>query len=31
MITLGENLDSMLNLPGQYDDLSVGLQKRPSG
>jgi membrane protease subunit (stomatin/prohibitin family) len=25
---LGENLDSMLNLPGQYDDLSDGLQKR---
>ena len=25
---LGENLDSMLNLPGQYDELSTGLQKR---
>jgi membrane protease subunit (stomatin/prohibitin family) len=25
---LGENLDSILNLPGQYDDLSEGLQKR---
>lgn len=25
---LGENLDSILNLPGQYDDLSTGLQKR---
>ncbi len=25
---LGENLDSLLNLPGQYDDLSDGLQKR---
>jgi membrane protease subunit (stomatin/prohibitin family) len=25
---LGENLDSILNLPGQYDDLSSGLQKR---
>jgi membrane protease subunit (stomatin/prohibitin family) len=25
---LGENLDSLLNLPGQYDELSVGLQKR---
>ena len=25
---LGENLDSILNLPGQYDELSSGLQKR---
>jgi membrane protease subunit (stomatin/prohibitin family) len=25
---LGEHLDSILNLPGQYDDLSEGLQKR---
>ncbi|MDB9823417.1 SPFH domain-containing protein [Deltaproteobacteria bacterium] len=25
---LGENLDSILNLPGQYDELSEGLQKR---
>ncbi|MBN2062805.1 MAG: SPFH domain-containing protein [Deltaproteobacteria bacterium] len=25
---LGENLDSVLNLPGQYDQLSEGLQKR---
>ncbi|MBW1828945.1 MAG: SPFH domain-containing protein [Deltaproteobacteria bacterium] len=25
---LGENLDSLFNLPGQYDDLSDGLQKR---
>ena len=25
---LGENLDSILNLPGQYDELSAGLQKR---
>ncbi len=25
---LGENLDSLLNLPGQYDELSLGLQKR---
>ncbi len=25
---LGENLDSMINLPGQYDELSTGLQKR---
>jgi len=25
---LGENLDSILNLPGQYDELSDGLQKR---
>ncbi|MBW1900058.1 MAG: SPFH domain-containing protein [Deltaproteobacteria bacterium] len=25
---LGENLDSLFNLPGRYDDLSVGLQKR---
>ncbi|MFC1534061.1 SPFH domain-containing protein [Thermodesulfobacteriota bacterium] len=25
---LGENLDSLLNLPGQYDELSSGLQKR---
>lgn len=25
---LGENLDSVLNLPGQYDELSEGLQKR---
>jgi len=25
---LGENLDSLLNLPGQYDELSEGLQKR---
>jgi membrane protease subunit (stomatin/prohibitin family) len=25
---LGENLDSLLNLPGQYDELSTGLQKR---
>ncbi len=28
---LGENLDSLLNLPGQFDDLSVGLQKRLMG
>ncbi len=25
---LGEHLDSILNLPGQYDELSVNLQKR---
>jgi membrane protease subunit (stomatin/prohibitin family) len=25
---LGENLDSILNLPGRYEDLSAGLQKR---
>ncbi|MFO8239642.1 MAG: SPFH domain-containing protein [Dissulfuribacterales bacterium] len=25
---LGENLDSLLNLPGQYDELAYGLQKR---
>jgi len=25
---LGEHLDSILNLPGRYDDLSVGLQSR---
>jgi membrane protease subunit (stomatin/prohibitin family) len=25
---LGENLDSIFNLPGRYDDLSMGLQKR---
>lgn len=25
---LGENLDSILNLPGRYDELSSGLQKR---
>lgn len=25
---LGENLDSILNLPGKYDELSLGLQKR---
>ncbi|HOP48568.1 MAG TPA: SPFH domain-containing protein [Desulfobacteraceae bacterium] len=25
---LGENLDSLLNMPGKYDDLSTGLQKR---
>jgi len=25
---LGENLDSILNMPGQYDNLSEGLQKR---
>lgn len=25
---LGETLDSLLNLPGQYDELSEGLQKR---
>ncbi|HEN20462.1 MAG TPA: zinc-ribbon domain-containing protein, partial [Desulfobacteraceae bacterium] len=25
---LGENLDSLLNMPGKYDDLSMGLQKR---
>jgi membrane protease subunit (stomatin/prohibitin family) len=25
---LGENLDSLFNLPGRYDDLSEGLQKR---
>ena len=25
---LGENLDSILNLPGQYEELSAGLQKR---
>jgi len=25
---LGENLDSLFNLPGRYDDLSIGLQKR---
>jgi len=25
---LGENLDSLFNLPGRYDDLSMGLQKR---
>ncbi len=25
---LGENLDSLFNLPGRYDDLSVSLQKR---
>ncbi len=25
---LGEHLDSVLNLPGQYDELSTGLQKR---
>jgi membrane protease subunit (stomatin/prohibitin family) len=25
---MGENLDSLLNLPGQYDDISEGLQKR---
>ncbi len=25
---LGENLDSLFNLPGQYDELSLGLQKR---
>ena len=25
---LGENLDSIFNLPGQYDELSIGLQKR---
>lgn len=25
---LGENLDSILNLPGQYDELSSGLQER---
>jgi membrane protease subunit (stomatin/prohibitin family) len=25
---LGENLDSILNLPGQYDELSEGLQER---
>jgi membrane protease subunit (stomatin/prohibitin family) len=25
---LGENLDSILNLPGRYDDLSAGLQER---
>lgn len=25
---LGENLDSILNLPGQYDELSEGLQSR---
>jgi membrane protease subunit (stomatin/prohibitin family) len=25
---LGENLDSILNLPGQYEELSSGLQKR---
>ena len=25
---LGENLDTLLNLPGQYDELSEGLQKR---
>lgn len=25
---LGENLDSILNLPGQYDELSEGLKKR---
>lgn len=25
---LGEHLDSLLNLPGRYDDLSDGLQKR---
>ncbi len=25
---LGENLDSLFNLPGRYDDISEGLQKR---
>ncbi len=25
---LGENLDSLFDLPGRYDDLSIGLQKR---
>ncbi len=25
---LGENIDSLLNLPGQYDELSLGLNKR---
>ena len=25
---LGENIDSILDLPGQYDELSTGLQKR---
>ena len=25
---LGENLDSVINLPGRYDELSTGLQKR---
>lgn len=25
---LGENLDSLFNLPGRYDELSIGLQKR---
>ena len=25
---MGEHLDSLLNLPGQYDDISVGLQRR---
>jgi len=25
---LGENLDSLFNLPGRYDELSLGLQKR---
>jgi membrane protease subunit (stomatin/prohibitin family) len=25
---LGENLDSIFNLPGRYDELSMGLQKR---
>ncbi len=25
---LGENLDSIINLPGRYDELSTGLQKR---
>ncbi len=25
---LGENLDSLLNLPGRYDEISEGLQKR---
>ncbi|MDY6863901.1 MAG: SPFH domain-containing protein [Thermodesulfobacteriota bacterium] len=25
---LGENLDSLFNLPGRYDELSMGLQKR---
>lgn len=25
---LGENLDSLFNLPGRYDDLSLGLQER---
>ncbi len=28
---LGETLDSLFNLPGKFDELSIGLQKRLSG